>query len=116
MTFGERLKYLMDEKEVTQKQVSKQLNIAISTLNGYANDYREPDFATLSSLSQYFGVSTDFLLGLTSISTYDSQISDEQLLRLIHCYNELTPEMQVLLLEEAKLLVKYSFVKDKRKE
>lgn len=108
MTFGERLKYLMDEKEVTQRQVSKQLNIAISTLNGYANDYREPDFATLSSLAQYFNVSTDFLLGLSAIPSDSTTIADEQLQCLIHYYQKLSPEMQTLLLEEAKLLSKYS--------
>ena len=51
MTFGERLKQLMDDRNITQRQISKELNIAVTTLNGYANDYREPDFLTLSKVN-----------------------------------------------------------------
>lgn len=108
MTFGEKLKDLMDEKEVSQKEVSSTLNIAISTLNGYANDYREPDFATLVALANYFDVSTDYLLGVTSSSKIDIDSTDEHLQLLLHYYTKLTPRMRKLLLDEAKLLMKYN--------
>ena len=31
MTFGERLKQLMDDRNITQRQISKELNIAPTT-------------------------------------------------------------------------------------
>lgn len=108
MTFGERLKELMNEKGVSQKEVADYLNIAASTLNGYANNYREPDFTILSSLAKYFDVSTDFLLGLTTVPSFKSYYGDEQLLRLIYYYDKLNPAFQKLLIEEAKLFLKYN--------
>jgi len=107
MSFGERLKELIDEKEVSQKDVAAHLNIAVSTLNGYANDYREPDFSTLVSLSKYFNVSTDFLLGLTNVPAFKLHQHDEQVLRLIYYYERLNPCFKKLLIEEAKLFSKF---------
>lgn len=109
MTFGKRLKQLMDEKEVTQKEVSENLNIAISTFNGYANDYREPDFSTLISLAKYFDVSADFLLGITKEKFLNIEIDNpDQLEVLVHYYNNMNSATRALLIEEAKLLSKYS--------
>ena len=109
MTFGERLKQLMDEKEVTQKEVSENLNIAISTFNGYANDYREPDFSTLISLAKYFDVSADFLLGITKEKYLNTEIDNpDQLEVLVHYYNNMNSATRAFLIEEAKLLSKYS--------
>lgn len=109
MTFGERLKHLMEEKEVTQKEVSENLNIAISTFNGYANDYREPDFSTLTSLAKYFGVSVDYLLGVTDERfSYTDIENPDQFNDLIHYYCNMSETARQLLLEEAKLLLKYN--------
>lgn len=107
MTFGQRLKQLLTEHHLTQRQLSDSLNIASSTLNGYANDYREPDFATLISLADYFGVSIDYILGNSDIPNYISSFSDEQAGRLMYYYGRLSPEMKRLLLAEAQLLLKH---------
>lgn len=108
MTFGERLKHLMEDKEVTQKEVSEHLNIAISTFNGYANDYREPDFSTLISLAKYFCVSVDYLLGITDERlSYPDIENTDQLNALIHYYSGMSEATKQLLLEEAKLLIKF---------
>ena len=65
MDFYIRLENLIEERNLTQKQLSLDLHIASSTLNGYVNNNREPDFATLVRFAKYFSVSTDYLLGRT---------------------------------------------------
>ena len=40
-----------------------ELHIASTTLSGYINNHREPDFSTLIRMAHYFDVSTDYLLG-----------------------------------------------------
>lgn len=67
MSFGERLKQLIEENNITQRQLSKELNIAPTTLSGYANGYREPDFLTLTLFADYFQVSVDYLIGYSAI-------------------------------------------------
>ncbi len=108
MTFGQRLKELMDDRELTQKQLGKELNIAATTLNGYANDYREPDFQTLVILARYFQVSTDYLLGVSTIPKAVYGINNELTQRLLHYYSQLSPDFRPLLVDQAKLLVKYT--------
>mgnify|MGYP000010172916 FL=1 len=107
MTFGQRLKQLLTEHHITQRQLSESLNIASSTLNGYANDYREPDFGTLISLADYFGISVDYLLGNSEIPNYTASFSDEQAGRLMYYYGRLSPRMKKLLIAEAQLLLKH---------
>lgn len=108
MTLGNRLKFLMEERNISQKELSKELNIAISTLNGYANDYREPDYKTLIGLAQYFDVSVDYLLGVSNISKVclAKNENSEQLQQLIHFYEQLDCEYQNILVGLAKVLVK----------
>lgn len=112
MAFGERLKYLIEERGVTQREVADYLHMALSTLNGYVNNYREPDFVTLSALSNYFDVSTDYLLGLTDIPNQNAKIPDKQIQILLYYYAKLNPMLQNLLIDEAKLLTKYNTVEE----
>ena len=57
MNFGDRLRILIDERGITQKELASQLNIAPSTVSSYVQNTREPDFTTLKSLAIYFSVS-----------------------------------------------------------
>lgn len=108
MTFGQRLKSLMEERNLTQRRLSAELNIAISTLNGYANDYREPDFKTLMELARFFHVSTDYLLGNTDVAGPVDISRTPGAQRLFHYYKQLDPQMQALLIDQAKILVKHT--------
>lgn len=107
MTFGERLKELMEERDLTQRQLGKELNIAASTLNGYVNDNREPDFQTLIAFARYFQVSTDYLLGFSGAQNTSLLPGAELTQRLLHYYNRLSPDFRLLLVNQAKLLVKH---------
>lgn len=70
--FSKRLKMLREEKGLTQKEVATVLGVAPSTYTLYEGGKREPGFSTLCKLSQYFNVSTDFLLGMSSVKNKDS--------------------------------------------
>lgn len=63
MSFGQRLKQLIRENDISQRQLSRDLNMAPTTLSGYANDRREPNFHTLIQFADYFQVSVDYLIG-----------------------------------------------------
>ena len=62
---GRRLKELREEKNLTQKQVEKQLNLNEVTYLRYEKSQREPSLSVLADLSVFFDVSVDYLLGLT---------------------------------------------------
>lgn len=62
---GKRLKELRDELHLTQDALAKKLNINSVTYLRYEKSQREPSLDTLVKLAKFFGVSTDYLLGLS---------------------------------------------------
>lgn len=59
---GRNLKYLRKQKEYSQEQVAKALDIPRPTYSGYENKVSEPGFSMLAKLAEFFNVSIDQLL------------------------------------------------------
>lgn len=62
---GQRLKELREEKGLTQKQLSEELGINSVTYLHYEKEQREPPLSLLADIAKFYGVSVDFLLGLS---------------------------------------------------
>lgn len=75
LTFGERLDDLRYGRGITQSQLAAETGIAQSRISGYINEKKNgaapqgPDCATIIAFAKYFGVSTDYLLGLSAVKT-----------------------------------------------
>lgn len=63
--FGSRLKQLREEKNLTQEQLGKELNITKHTISKYENNVREPEYYHLIKIASFLQVSIDYLLGKT---------------------------------------------------
>lgn len=61
---GKRLKELRTTEGLTQQELAKILNVSSMSISFYENEQRKPDSDFIISVSKYFGVSTDYLLGL----------------------------------------------------
>lgn len=57
------IRELRKEKGVTLKQLGEVIGVAESTMSLYETGKRTPDFETLLKISEYFGVTVDYLLG-----------------------------------------------------
>lgn len=101
MNFGDRLKILIEEKDMTQKELAAQLTIAPSTVSSYVQNTREPDFATLRMIAKYFDVSIDYLLDYSTGHT--SSVQENDLLRI---FRTLTPEQKEICIEQTKVFMK----------
>jgi transcriptional regulator with XRE-family HTH domain len=66
---GKRLKHLRIYKGLYQKELAKLLNISTSAYGYYEQGKRDPDTRTLQILSEFYNVSTDYLLGKTDDPT-----------------------------------------------
>lgn len=62
MNFSEKLRMLRDKNNITQSDLAQVLNKTRSAIAGYESEGKEPDFEALRKLSNYFGVSIDYLL------------------------------------------------------
>lgn len=89
MTFGERLRYLRQKKNMTQKELSKALFISERVISYYEQNERFPnDAMTLIRIANYFNVSIDYLLDMPTMNG-NRKISPD-LHELISLYSELT--------------------------
>lgn len=67
MNFQERLKELRLDKHLSQTELAKILEVSQSAITKWECGRTEPTASALIKLSGYFGVSTDFLLGLKDL-------------------------------------------------
>ena len=85
MNFGNILRELLEDNDITQKQLADDLNIASTTIGNYIRGLREPDF------------------GITKDHGEDE---------LLHLYRTLPEDKKELLLEQGKLLVRLNLKED----
>ncbi len=102
MDFSIRLKNLIEENGLAQKQLAVDLHIADSTISGYLSSYRQPDFEMLVRIARYFDVSTDYLLGLSPDKKPAPSDLDDAESELIYIYRSLNPERKSLLIGQAE--------------
>ncbi|PAD10161.1 hypothetical protein CHH78_02270 [Shouchella clausii] len=73
--FAKRLAYLRKKNEYTQQRVADFLGITRPAYSAYERGTREPDYESLQKLANFFGVSTDYLLGRTDNPNSDISIA-----------------------------------------
>lgn len=106
MNFGDHLRALLEERNMTQRELATRLSIAPSTMGSYVQNTREPDFATLKLFADYFGVTTDYLLDRPLNQTGTAQ--ENEMLRI---FRSLTPEQQQICTEQCRVFVKMNHKK-----
>ncbi len=98
---GERLKKLRKEKNMTQEELGAILGRTKFNISNYEMGRRQPDNDTLRALSDFFDVSTDYLLGKTNLRNYPDTLA-------FHTTEDLTDEE----IEEVRKYIE--FLKSKR--
>ncbi len=64
MDIGRKIKELRQKRGITQEEFSEALRISVQTISRWENELNAPDLSMLPQLAVYFGVTTDYLLGL----------------------------------------------------
>lgn len=87
--FGENLKKLRKSRNLTQKELGAKIGLSKAVVSKYENGMGYPAFDVLIRIAQYFGVTTDYLLGVSGSKTVDlSGLTDSQ----IDCVHQLISE------------------------
>lgn len=71
-----RLRFLRNEKGESLEKIAKFLNVTIQTISNYETEKRDMNPDTILKLSEYFGVSTDYLLGKSDIRNPEKKDND----------------------------------------
>lgn len=61
--FRLRLKDLRESKGISQKQLADFLNVSQGSIGNWESGIREPNFATVEKIANYFNVSVDYIMG-----------------------------------------------------
>lgn len=64
---GNKIRYLRNEYRLTQTQLGEKLGVGKTTISNYETGNSFPDNDMLIRLSEIFNVSTDYLLGISTI-------------------------------------------------
>ena len=113
MDLGQRIRMLREEADLSQKDLAKKLRVSNVTLSQYENGVRRPDIDTLMVIANYFGVSSDYLIGMSGHrDPIDKRENDDvlngfpegvQILRRAN--RELTPEAKARMIEIANIFI-----------
>ena len=72
MIYSERLKYLREEKELTQKDLSDLLQIHVATYSQFERESSIIPIKRLNALANFFNVSIDYLFEFTNNKQYNN--------------------------------------------
>lgn len=64
LVFGERLKDLREEQQLSAVKLSKELGVDDTTIGRWEKGLMVPNIIHLYRIAVYFGVSADYLIGL----------------------------------------------------
>ena len=105
--FSNRLVGLLIEKSITQKELAKACNLSTQCVSALITGRNSPTGTTVATLAKYFGVSSDYLLGLeddfgapTAAAMGDSMTADER--ELLRCFRELSPYLKGVALDTVR--------------
>ena len=59
-----KLKIILKDKNISQSQLAKDLNLSQSVVNNYCTGKREPSIEVLITICKFLNISADYLLGL----------------------------------------------------
>ena len=68
---GQRINELRRARGWNQVELAQHLNVTKQTVSNWENDNIQPSIEMLVRISQIFGVSTDYMLGLENIPRLD---------------------------------------------
>lgn len=75
--FAETLKQLRKSKGLSQKQFAEDIFISPSAVSQYETGHTMPNWENLDRIAKYFNVSTDYLLGTSSIAALEEKMNQD---------------------------------------
>lgn len=109
-----RLRELRKKCGITMKELGATIGVAESTISQYETGKRQPDYETLLKLGEYFGVSTDYLLG-NSAPTETADVLDAVDVAFYGEYKELDEEQKATVRDMVKLMRERRLQKQEKK-
>lgn len=72
--FPSRFRNLIEKKRATLDALAAEFNTTRQTVSNWQNGVTVPDAVSICDIARYFGVTTDYLLGLTDVKTIETNV------------------------------------------
>lgn len=93
MKFSTRLRQLRLSNKLTQGELADILGLKATAISNYESNRNEPSFEKLISLSKYFDVPCDYLLGVTdSYLPVGGEVLDKDIVDFFDQYQQLNKD------------------------
>lgn len=73
---GNKIKYLRNDKQLTQNQLANILNVTQDSISLWERGKRIPDTQYIYFLAKFFNVSSDYLLGLEDENENENNLNN----------------------------------------
>lgn len=95
------LKFLREDKGLSMAKVAESLKIPKGTYASYEYGQREPNIEMINKIADFYGVTTDYLLGRTeTLPNPVKQLSDDELEQdMIETYIQLPKPVRIQILQ-----------------
>lgn len=100
---AERAKTLFIDRDVRQNAFAAKYKMSKYSLNGYLNGTRTIPYDVLAQIADHFGVTTDYLLGLTDAPDKPFAMSGAER-ELVAVFRTLTPGQKELILGNLRMM------------
>ena len=70
MQYNEKLRQIREDKDLTQTQIAKLLNVSQITYSQYERGVRSLPIEHLKTLCLYYGIKSDYILGIPNTLDY----------------------------------------------
>ena len=91
MEIGKIIQGLREEANIRQSELAKSLGLGRTTISNYENNYSSPDLETLIQIANFFHVSTDYLLGISSVKNAPQNLPEDEA-KVLKYYRRLNSE------------------------
>lgn len=91
ITIGKRINALLAEQSKKQKELAKYLGVQDNTISYFVSGRRTPNAELIIKISDFFNVSTDYLLGRTDVKTEAKKVDKKKFVE-----NELLALLQAI--------------------
>ncbi len=104
-----RIKALCAEHGITLAKLEEDTNLSSSIIRKWKNN-TSPSIDKVKIIAEYFGVSTDYLIGLSDIpSSAEDLIADKDFVSLQRAKSRLSPQDQDKMMQMLKIGFDYAF-------
>lgn len=115
-TIGERIVFLREKQDISQKELAEQLGITAASLSRYENNIYDPKGTIITSLCGLLHTSADYLLGMTEnySPATDRTVMSEKELYFWRLYQNLPSEDKIRI--EERILTLHEIRESSKRE